>query len=59
VSRHTNRVSLASNGMQGNSDSWYPAISADGRFVAFQSWADNLVYGGSNGALDIFVFVKK
>ena len=59
VSHQTTRVSLASDSSQGNSDSWYPAITADGRLVAFQSWADNLVPGGNEGALDIFVSRQK
>ena len=32
-----------------------PAISADGRFVAFESEATNLVPGDTNGAFDVFV----
>jgi Tol biopolymer transport system component len=32
-----------------------PAISADGRFVAFESNASNLVVGDINGVTDIFV----
>ena len=51
----TTRVSVDSNGVQGNSYSWYPAISADGRFVAFESLASNLVAWDSNGYRDIFV----
>jgi uncharacterized repeat protein (TIGR01451 family) len=51
----TARVSVASNGAQGNGFSDSPAISADGRFVAFESWADDLVVGDTNGAPDIFV----
>jgi Tol biopolymer transport system component len=31
------------------------AISADGRYVAFGSWADNFVAGDTNGLPDIFV----
>src|SRR5207249_10105487 len=30
-------------------------ISADGRFVAFLSWARNLAPGDTNGAADVFV----
>lgn len=41
----TQRVSVASDGTQGNAASFNPAISADGRFVAFSSLADNLVEG--------------
>ena len=41
----TTRVSVSSAGGEGNDRSFEPAISADGRFVAFQSWASNLVEG--------------
>jgi hypothetical protein len=40
----TKRISVGSAG-QGNSDSFYPSISADGRSVVFNSYADNLVSG--------------
>ena len=33
-----------------------PSISADGNLIAFESAADNLVPGDSNGRLDIFVY---
>ena len=33
----TTRVSVGPGGAQGNGDSWFPAITADGRFVAFES----------------------
>ena len=49
------RVSVDSAGDQGNDDSYDPAISADGRFVAFVSYADNLVPGDTNDASDVFV----
>ncbi len=49
------RVSVSSNGTQGNSYSDLPEISGDGRFVAFRSNASNLVSGDTNGAWDIFV----
>lgn len=55
----TERVSVASDGTQGNSDSYTPAISADGRYVAFSSEADNLVEGDTNGEADIFVHDRK
>ena len=51
----TERVSVASDGTQANNASSYPALSADGRFVAFQSDATNLVAGDTNGATDVFV----
>ena len=49
------RISLSSNGTQADGDSMFPAISADGRYVAFQSSAANLVNGDINGVEDIFV----
>jgi Tol biopolymer transport system component len=53
----TTRVSVTSNGAQaiGRDGSWMPAISADGRFVAFQSWAHNLVANDTNNHPDVFV----
>lgn len=51
----TSRVSLASDGTEGDADSTQPAISADGRVVAFYSSASTLVPGDTNGAIDLFV----
>lgn len=55
----TTCVSLASDGTQAYGDSWNPSISADGRFVAFGSDADNLVPGDNNESRDIFVRDRK
>jgi TolB protein len=44
----TERVSVTSAGLEANGDSWLPAISADGRYVAFASRASNLVPGDTN-----------
>jgi Tol biopolymer transport system component len=49
------RVSLATGGTQSNDDSTDPSISADGRYIAFESLATNLVSGDTNGVSDIFV----
>jgi Tol biopolymer transport system component len=51
----TECVSIATDGTAANSFSESPTISADGRFVAFTSWATNLVSGDTNGWEDIFV----
>src|SRR5207244_1030496 len=51
----TERVSVASDGTEGNAASAGAALSADGRFVAFHSTATNLVAGDTNGATDVFV----
>ena len=55
----TARVSVSSTGVEGNGNSYAPAISADGRFVAFDSSATNLVAGDNNGDWDIFVHEYK
>ncbi len=55
VTGATQRVSVASDGTQANSDSAIPAISADGRYVAFWSDASNLIPGDTNGSADVFV----
>lgn len=51
----TVRVSLATGGEQARRDSGLPAISADGRVVAFVSAAPNIVAGDTNRTLDVFV----
>ena len=52
----TTRISVDDNGIQGNSDSFSSSISADGRYVAFDSRASNLVSDDTNGVNDIFVY---
>jgi len=55
LTRETTRVSLASDGTEADHLSAGPRISADGRIVAFESFADNLVPGDTNGSPDVFV----
>jgi len=51
----TERVSVASSEAEADAESGEPSISADGRYVAFQSTASNLVAGDTSGHADIFV----
>jgi Tol biopolymer transport system component len=51
----TVRVSVAGDGTQANGHSGGPALSANGRVVAFWSTAANLVEHDTNGVRDIFV----
>jgi Tol biopolymer transport system component len=51
----TERVSTTSSGIQGNSISLNPAVSADGRYITYHSSANNLVPGDTNGAVDVFL----
>ena len=55
IAQTTDRVSVASNGTEGNDHSFSPALSGDGRYVVFASDADNLVPNDTNLARDIFV----
>ena len=50
----TTLVSVNSSGVKGNGNSNNPAISSDGRYVAFMSAADNLA-GSTNGFWNVFV----
>ncbi len=49
------RVSVGGGGTQGNGNSRHPSISWDGRYVAFESEASNLIVGDRNESVDIFV----
>ena len=49
------RVSVSSSGAPANGPSQRSAVSGDGRFVSFSSYADNLVPGDTNGTWDVFV----
>jgi flagellin-like hook-associated protein FlgL len=51
----TTRVSVDSLGVQGDNHSYNPSISDDGRYIAFESSATNLVAGDTNFQKDIFL----
>src|SRR5436305_505424 len=60
----TERVSVSSSGAQAEGDAigsgrFGLSISADGRFVAFESYASNLVPGDTTGTYDVFVHDRK
>ncbi|HYO60932.1 MAG TPA: hypothetical protein VEU29_03430 [Actinomycetota bacterium] len=61
----TERVSRGMAGSEANGESFIPAISGDGRYVAFQSWASNLVPGDTNGTpntyqgIDVFRYDRQ
>ncbi|MEM8705527.1 MAG: S-layer homology domain-containing protein [Actinomycetota bacterium] len=52
----TERVSVADDGFDTNDNSFLPQITADGRYVAFESYATNIVSGDGNAVADVFVF---
>jgi Tol biopolymer transport system component len=55
VAGTTELVSMSSDGVIGNSSSTFVGISGDGRWVAFSSFASNLVDGDTNDAFDTFI----
>jgi len=55
LTRRTKRVSVAPLGSEPDGPSFIPRISADGRFVAFESLAKNLAGKDPNRSLDVFV----
>ena len=52
----TKLISAGPGGEDGNADSYAPAISGDGKTVAFESYSSNLVPDDKNGLRDIFVW---
>jgi hypothetical protein len=58
VAGTTELMSIGYAGGEGNADSEYPSISTDGRYVAFQSWASNLVPNDME-LDDVFVRVRE
>ena len=55
VKKSTSRVSISSTGEEGNQSSYWPFISADGRYVTFTSDANDLVDTDSNSYGDVFL----
>ncbi len=51
-------VSRGTKGEEGDNDSYAPSMSMDGRTVAFESNATNLVDGDKNGFKDVFVWAS-
>jgi hypothetical protein len=48
-------ASIDAIGNQGDNEGGEPSLSADGRYVAFASSANNLVPDDLNGSQDVFV----
>lgn len=54
LTKTTRRISINSDGVQGNQDSQFPAMSQDGKTIVFSSYADNLFSVDFNSTSDIF-----
>jgi len=52
----TERVSLSAELKNADDNSFLPKISSDGRYVAFESFAENLIFGDTNGVADVYVY---
>jgi hypothetical protein len=46
---------VSSAGVEGDGESYLPLLSADGRFVVFESFASNLIGADVNSLEDVFV----
>jgi hypothetical protein len=55
VNNITTLVSVSTNGVEGNGNSYESAITPNGRYVVFASDASNLVPNDNNGITDVFV----
>jgi hypothetical protein len=53
------RVSVSSDGAEGDLESTRPGVSRDGRVIGFVSLATNLVPGDTNGFEDVFVHDRR
>lgn len=59
ASERTERVSVGLGGQQGDGQSRNPSISAQGRYVAFDSRAVNLVPGATNASGDVILHDRR
>lgn len=55
----TTMITRGLNGAGASGDSYSPFLSADGRWVVFESAADDLVEGDANEGTDVFVFDRQ
>lgn len=56
LNQTTERISVTTSGLQSNGPSIFPDISADGRYIVYESDADNLVPNDTNNATDVFLY---
>jgi len=55
LAQSTTRVSVSSNGLQGDDVSTTAYVSDDGRYIVFMTNANDLVPGGNSGQLQVYV----
>lgn len=59
LSGTTEILSINNDGIAGSGSSMQPSISLDGRYIAFESIAYNLVPCDNNGYMDVFVYDRQ
>jgi Tol biopolymer transport system component len=55
VSGTVTRINTAQDGQEGNNGAGTAKVSADGRYVVFESYASNLVADDANNGIDVFI----
>ena len=56
ITKMQKRISVNNNGEEANGDSSTASISGDGRYITFESMANNLLKEDTNNQLDVFVY---
>ena len=52
-------LSTGTGGGQANSDSYYPSLSNNGRYVVYESYADDIVGGETNGYCNVYLLDRR
>ncbi|MEO0492276.1 MAG: S-layer homology domain-containing protein [Actinomycetota bacterium] len=55
----TERISLSAELQNADDNSFLPKISNDGRYIAFESFAENLIFGDTNGVADVYLYDRQ
>ena len=55
----TERISLSAELQNADDNSFLPKISTDGRYIAFESFAENLIFGDDNGVADVYLYDRQ
>lgn len=58
-SNQTTLVSVSTDGVQSDADSWNPKISSDGRYIVYETYGSTLVANDLNATDDIFIYDRQ
>lgn len=59
VTQELRLISMTHSGQSGNRSSGDTSMSRDGKYVAFTSWASDLIFGDTNDESDVFVWSEE